>query len=146
MNADEKKLWQRESKRREALWTLESIRPGSEAAVPLLNELDEIDRQDLKDPLGDAYLISLNELREAVPETQFEGCDGHSFVIVLDHHIPQPWRARFEAASMLSTRLPQGSYASDWRGFLRIWAREMEHLNAHRNGRADSLPSVGTLG
>lgn len=144
MNADVKTLWQREHKRREALWTLEFLRPGSEAAVPLLNELDEIDRQDLKEPLGDAYLISLNELRDAVPQTPFDSIDGHSFVIVLDQHIPQPWRARFEAASVLSTRLPQGSYASDWRRFLRLWGREMEHLKAHRDLWVDSISATAT--
>ena len=53
-----------------------------------------------------------DELRESVPETQFTGTDGYPFVIVLDQNIPQPWHARFEAANALSTRLPQGSYAS----------------------------------
>ena len=81
--------------------------------------------------------MSIDELRECVPETQFEGADGYPFVIVLDHHIPQPWRMRFEAASMLSTRLREGSYASDWRHFLRLWVREMEHLAAHREGRSN---------
>lgn len=76
--------------------------------------------------------MSIDELRECVQETQFEGADGYPFVIMLDQHIPQPWRARFEAASALSTRLREGGYASDWRRFLRGWVHEMQHLAAHR--------------
>jgi len=132
LEADLKTLWLRERKRRELLWTLEHLRPGSEEAKPLLAELDDIDHQDLQNPIGGACSMSIDELRERVPETPFRGNDGHLFVIVLDHHIPQPWHARFEAASALSTRLPEGSYASDWRRFLRVWLREMEHLKAHR--------------
>lgn len=132
MDTDLKALWQRERKRREALWTLECLRPGSEEAKPPLAMLDEIEHQYLENPIGDACSMSIDELREVVPETQFEGTDGYHFVIVPDQHIPQPWRARFEAASMLSTRLREGSYASDWRRFLRLWQREMEHLAAHR--------------
>lgn len=132
LEADLKTLWLRERKRRELLWTLEHLRPGSEEAKPLLAELEDIDHQDLQNPIGDASSMSIDELRERVPETPFQGSDGHPFVIVLDQHIPQPWHARFEAASALSTRLPEGSYASDWRRFLRVWLREMEHLKAHR--------------
>jgi hypothetical protein len=74
----------------------------------------------------------LDELRESVPETQFTGTDGYPFVIVLDKRIPQPWHARFEAANALFTRLPQGSYASTERLFLRGWVHEMRHLASHR--------------
>lgn len=136
LEADLKTLWLRERKRRELLWTLEHLRPGSEEAKPLLAELDDIDHQDLENPVGAACSMSIDELRERVPDTPFKGSDGHLFVIVLDQHIPQPWHARFEAASALSTRLPEGSYASDWRRFLRVWLREMEHLKAHQIGRA----------
>lgn len=132
MDSDLKSLWQRERKRREALWELELLRPGSEHARPLLAVLDEVDQQDLENPIGDAYAISIEELRERVRETPLTGNDGYPFVIVLDHHIPQPWRMRFEAASALSTRLREGCYASDWWRFLRLWVREMEHLTAHR--------------
>lgn len=132
LEADLKTLWLRERKRRELLWTLEHLRPCSEEAKPLLAELDDIDHQDLENPVGAACSMSIDELRERVPETPFQGSDGYPFVIVLDQHIPQPWHARFEAASALSTRLPEGSYASDWRRFLRVWLREMEHLKAHR--------------
>lgn len=135
METVSKALWQRERQRREALWNLERIWPGNEEAKPLLTVLAEIDQQDLEQPLGDAYEMTIDELRDAVLETKFEGSDGYPFVIVLDQHIPQPWRMRFEAASALSTRLPQGSYASDWRRFLRGWVNEMKHLDAHRDHR-----------
>ncbi|WP_210558290.1 MULTISPECIES: hypothetical protein [unclassified Pseudomonas] len=133
MDTELKTLWQRERQRREALWDLERIWPGNEDAKPFLSVLAEIDRQDLEQPLGDAYEMTIDELRDAVPETKFEGSDGYPFMIVLDHHIPQPWRSRFEAASMLSTRLQEGAYASDWRRFLRCWVNEMQHLAAHRD-------------
>ena len=131
METDLKTLWLRENQRRRLLWTLERIRPGAEEAKPLLEELRSIERQDLESPIGDAYSMSIDELRERVPETEFLGSDGHLFVIVLDQHIPLPWRARFEAASALSSRLPQGSYARDWRRFLRCWVQDMQHVAAH---------------
>ncbi|MBK3468171.1 hypothetical protein [Pseudomonas sp. MF6776] len=135
MGTDLKTLWLRENQRRRLLWTLERLRPGTEEAKPLLAELRNIDQQDLENPIGNAYSISIDELRERVPETPFQGSDGHLFVIVLDQHIPQPWHARFEASNALSSRLPEGSYASDWRRFLRGWVREMELLKAHQGWR-----------
>ncbi|KAB0499107.1 MULTISPECIES: hypothetical protein [Pseudomonas] len=135
MNTDLNTLWQRERKRREPLWTLEGLRPGAKEAKPLLTLLDEIAQLDLKSPIGDACSMSVDALGELVPETQFVGCDGYPFVIILSQHIPQPWRERFEAASPLSTRLPEGSYASVRRRFLRGWVREMQHLAAHREAR-----------
>lgn len=132
MNTDLKALWQRERARREALWDLENLRPGDAQAKPLLAVLDEIDSQDRAQPIGEAYAMSIDELRELVQETQFEGVDGYHFVIVLDQHIPQPWRMRFEAASALSSRLREGCYVHDWRRFLRLWSHEMERLAAHR--------------
>lgn len=137
MNSDLKTLWQRERARREALWTLERLRPGAAEASSPLAVLDRIDHQDHECSIGDACSMSIEILRERVPETQCAGVDGYPFVIVLDQHIPQPWRARFEAASALSTRLPEGSYASDWRRFLRLWIRDMEHLATHREGSSN---------
>jgi len=135
MNTDLIALCLREQKRRRMLWALECLYPGAEAAKTLLAELEDIDRQDLESPIGDACAISIEELRERVPETPFKGRDGHLFVIVLDQHIPQPWQARFAAASALSSRLPEGSYARDWRRFLRCWVQDMQHLAAHRELR-----------
>lgn len=132
MDTELKILWQRERNRREALWELERIRPGAGEAKPYLALLNDIDYQDRISPIGETGSMTIEELRESVLETPFEGTDGYPFVIVLDQHIPQPWRARFEAACMLSTRLREGAYASDWRRFLRLWQREMEHLSAHR--------------
>ncbi|RZO02750.1 hypothetical protein EKG40_25925 [Pseudomonas moorei] len=134
MNTDLKALWQRERARKEALWTLERFQPGSEEAKPLLAQLDDIDHQDKCFPIGAACAMTIEQLRERVPETPFQGNDGYPFIIVLDQHIPEPWRMRFEAASAGSTRLSEGSYASDWRRFLRLWVREMDHLCAHRKG------------
>lgn len=109
-----------------------ALRPGAEEAKPLLVLFDEIDRQDCESPLGDAGSMSIDELQERVPAPPFTGTDGYPFVLVLDQHILQPWRARSEEASALSTRSREGSYASDWRRFLRLWAREMQHLATHR--------------
>ncbi|MNC69073.1 hypothetical protein PS893_04726 [Pseudomonas fluorescens] len=81
--------------------------------------------------------MSIDELRVHVPETEILGRDGHHFVIVLDEHIPEPWKNRFEEASTGSTRLRQGCYASDWHHFLRQWAREMKHVEAHRTTTLD---------
>ncbi|WP_024777098.1 hypothetical protein [Pseudomonas corrugata] len=132
MAVDLKNLWQRERARRAALWDLEGLRPGDESAKPHLSILDEIDRQDLEQPHGEAQVMTIEELRNSVPETPYVSSDGHHFVIVLDHHIPEIWRTRFEAANSLSERFSQGSYAHDWRRFLRVWIRDMEHLAAHR--------------
>lgn len=85
---DLKTLWLCERKRRELLWALERLRPGAEDAKPLLTELEDIDLQDLEYPIGDTHSMSVDELRERVSETEFPGSDGHTFVIVLDQHIP----------------------------------------------------------
>ncbi|RON42283.1 hypothetical protein BK664_01465 [Pseudomonas brassicacearum] len=135
MMIDANRLWQRERKRRYALWDLERLHPGSDRAIEYLAILDEIERQDHDDPIGDAVTMSVDELRECVPETEIEGVSGSHCVVVLDEHIPEPWKTRFEEASTGSTRLRQGSYAGDWRRFLRLWEREMQHLAAHREMR-----------
>lgn len=132
MAIDLKSLWQRERARRAALWGLEDLRPGDDRAKPLLSILDEIDREDLEQPHGAAALMTIEELRDFVPETPYESSDGHHFVIVLDQHIPEVWRTRFEAANAIAERFPEGSYAHDWRRFLRTWVRDMSRLAAHR--------------
>lgn len=130
---DANRLWKRERKRRYALWDLERLQPGSEQAKPYLAVLDEVDNQDRDDPIGDAVAMSVEELRARVPETEIEGVSGSHFVVVLDEHILEPWKTRFEEASTGSTRLRQGFYARDWRRFLRLWTAEMQHLAAHRD-------------
>ena len=129
------RLWQRERKRRYALWDLERLQPGSDRAIQYLAILDEIERQDRDDPIGDAAAMSVEELRECVPETEIVEVSGSHFVVVLDEHIPEPWKTRFEEASTGSTRLRQGCYARDWRRFLRLWTAEMHNLAAHREMR-----------
>ncbi|WP_256666096.1 hypothetical protein [Pseudomonas sp. B14-6] len=114
MAVDLKSLWQRERARRAALWDLEELRPGDDRAKPHLRTLDEIDRQDLEQPHGEAQFMTIEELRDSVPETPHESRDGHHFVIVLDRHIPEVWRTRFEAANALSERFSEGSYVHDW--------------------------------
>ncbi len=79
--------------------------------------------------------MSVEELQERVPETEIVGVSGSHFLVVLDEHIPEPWKTRFEEASTGSTRLRQGCYAGDWRRFLRLWTAEMQHLAAHREMR-----------
>src|SRR5690349_10805572 len=128
-------LWQRERKRHYALWDLEKLQPGSDRAIQYLAILDEIERADRDDPIGDAVAMSVEELQERVPETEILGVSGSHFVVVLDEHIPEPWKTRFEEASIWSTRLRQGSYARDWRRFLQLWTAEMQHLAAHREMR-----------
>ena len=64
------RLWQRERKRRYALWDLEKLQPGSDRAIQYLATLDGIDRQDRDDPIGEAVAMSVDELRECVPETE----------------------------------------------------------------------------
>lgn len=132
---DANRLWQRERKRRHALWDLERLQPGSDRAIQYLAILDEIECEDRDDPIGDAVAMSVEELQKRVPETEIVGVSGSHFVVVLDEHIPEPWKTRFEEASTGSTRLRQGSYAIDWRRFLRLWAVEMQHLAAHREMR-----------
>jgi hypothetical protein len=132
---DVNSLWQRERKRRYALWDLERLQPGSDQAKPYLAALDEIERQDRDDPIGGAAAMSVDELRECVPETEIESASGSHFIVVLDEYIPEPWKTRFEEASTGSTRLRQGCYARDWRRFLRLWTAEMQHLAAHRELR-----------
>ncbi|MFL1526209.1 hypothetical protein [Pseudomonas sp. O230] len=132
---DANRLWQRERKGRYAIWDLGRLQPGSDRAIQYLAILDEIERQDRDDPIGDAVAMSVDQLRECVPETEIVGVSGSHFVVVLDEHIPEPWKTRFEEASTGSTRLREGSYAGDWRRFLRLWDQQMQHLAAHREMR-----------
>jgi hypothetical protein len=135
MMIDENRLWQRERKRRYALWDLERLQPGSDRASQYLAVLDAIEQEDRDDPIGDGAGMTVDELRESVPETEIVVISGSHFVVVLDEHIPEPWKTRFEEASTGSTRLRQGSYARDWRRFLRLWTAEMQHRAAHRQIR-----------
>lgn len=56
--------------------------------------------------------------------------------IILEKTIPQPWRERFHQASIGSTRVPDGPYATDWDKFVNEWEREMQHVQNHRLAKA----------
>lgn len=117
-------LRQRERDRRNALWNLNGLSPGDPAALPWLSVLDAIDDQDRNDPAG----MSIESLVTEVPVTQLNP----RFRVVRDEDLPEPWRTRFEQASIGSTRLSEGAYAHDWMKFIRLWSLEMAHVEAHR--------------
>ncbi|WP_325167131.1 hypothetical protein [Pseudomonas sp. MF7448] len=76
--------------------------------------------------------LALMDVRDSVAvQHHHSGID-----IVLEHDIPQPWRERFLQASIGSTRLADGPYATDWEKFLDEWEREMQHLHNHRVAHA----------
>lgn len=75
--------------------------------------------------------LELNDVRNSVPVQPHQcGID-----IILERDIPQPWRERFFHASIGSTRIPDGPYATDWDKFLAGWEAEMRHLEQHRDVR-----------
>ena len=63
----------RERKRRYSLWDLARLHPGSDQAKPHLAILDDIERRDREEPIGEAWAMSIDELREHVPETEILG-------------------------------------------------------------------------
>lgn len=135
MTCDE--LRELERTRRRALWTLASLAPGDPNASELLAILDDLENQERNGTLCSNKPLELNEVRDAVPvKHHHSGID-----IVLEMTIPQPWRERFHQASIGSTRLVKGPYATDWEKFLAGWEKEMRHLQRHRaarhNPRAD---------
>ena len=117
-----------ERARRRALWTLAGLQPGDPRAsepVAILTHLDTKERSSA--PSTDTP-IGLKGVRQSVQAQQH-----HSGIdIVLEHDIPQPWRERFLQASIGSTRLADGQYATDWEKFLDEWEREMQHLQNHQ--------------
>lgn len=121
-------LRQLEGARRRALWALASLRPGDPTASELLATLDELDELDLNVTSSTHKPLKLIDVRDSVSVERH-----HSEIdIILEQTIPQPWRERFNQASIGSTRLLDGPYASDWDKFLACWETEMQHLEAHR--------------
>ncbi|WP_192485505.1 hypothetical protein [Pseudomonas savastanoi] len=117
-----------EAKRRKALWMLSSISPGESKAFDALSILDDLELQERKNSPHTVKAFELNQLRDCVTvQHHHSGID-----IILEQTIPQPWRERFNQASIGSTRLLDGPYASDWYKFLACWQSEMQHLKAHR--------------
>lgn len=122
------KLREQEAKRRKALWMLANISPGDSKAFDALSILDDLDLQEGKYSPNADKALELNQLRDCVAVLHHQSC----IDIILEQTIPQPWRERFNQASVGSTRLLDGPYASDWDKFLACWETEMQHLNAHR--------------
>ncbi|MEW5544407.1 hypothetical protein [Pseudomonas soli] len=121
---------QLEIAKRRALWALADLRPGdARAELPLL-ELEEVD-QALDE------LQSGDELRgqELINAIEIQSHSGQRLII--EDSIPDPWRQRFAAASVGSTRLAAGPYFRDFEKFLMSWNDEMRHLEAHRASRLD---------
>lgn len=127
-------LRERERTRRRALWALATFQPGDPSASGLLAILDVLDRQERYDTPCSDKPLELVEVRNSVSVMRHNsGID-----IILEQTIPQPWRERFLQASIGSTRVPDGPYATNWDKFLTEWVREMQHLQNHRVAQAAS--------
>lgn len=124
-------LRERERTRRRVLWALATLHPGDPNASDLLAILDDLDDQERNDTSSSDKPFELIEVRNSVSVMRHNsGID-----IILERDIPQPWRERFLQASIGSTRIPDGPYATDWDKFLTEWEREMQHLKNHRAGQ-----------
>ncbi|MBX4138816.1 hypothetical protein K1567_23190 [Pseudomonas sp. S5F11] len=125
-------LRQLEGARRRALWALASLRLGDPNASDLLAILDDLDDQERNDTPCSDKPLDLIEVRNSVSVMRHNsGID-----TILEQTIPQPWRERFHQASIGSTRVPDGPYATDWDKFLTEWQREMQHVKNHRAAQA----------
>lgn len=130
MNHDE--LRKLERNRRRSFWALANLRPGDPNASGLLAILDALDDQQRNDTPCSDKPLELIEARDSVSVMRHNsGVD-----IILEQTIPQPWRERFHQASIGSTRVPDGPYATDWDKFLIEWEREVQHLQNHRAAQA----------
>ncbi len=117
-----------EAKRRKALWMLANISPGDSKARDALSILDDLELHERKDSPHTDKTLEFNKVRDCVTvQHHHSGID-----IILEQTIPQPWRERFNQASIGSTRLVDGPYAADWYKFLAGWETEMQHLEEHR--------------
>ncbi|WP_458376617.1 hypothetical protein [Pseudomonas pergaminensis] len=127
-------LRQLEGARRRTLWALASLRPGDPTASDLLAILDDLDDQERNGTPRSDKSLELAEVRNSVSVKRHNsGID-----IILEQTIPQPWRERFLQASIGSTRVPDGPYATDWDKFVNEWEREMQHVQNHRLARASN--------
>lgn len=121
-------IHKRETQRRRALWRLAGHVPGDSAALGLIHELDAIDQEELDDASLVTAILDEDTVLVQVPVEPHAS----TLSIVRVETIPQPWRSRFLAASIGSTRVAEGFYAHDWHSFLRRWQAEMAHLERHR--------------
>ncbi|MBI6750757.1 hypothetical protein [Pseudomonas syringae] len=120
-----------ERSRRKALWALANLHPGDPDASEPLTILDYLDTKERSSASSTNTAIDLREIRDVAPVLRHRsGID-----IVLERDIPQPWRERFLQASVGSTRIADGPYATDWDKFLTAWEQEMAHLQQHRATR-----------
>ncbi|MCY1415922.1 hypothetical protein D3C76_161180 [compost metagenome] len=117
-----------ERTRRRAFWEIARLLPGDPKAADALAILDDLDNQERSGTPSMGESLELNEVRASVP-VQHHNC---GIDIVLEITIPQPWRERFQQASIGSTRVVEGPYATDWDKFLARWEAEMRHLEQHR--------------
>ncbi|MHA6181635.1 hypothetical protein [Pseudomonas mohnii] len=126
-------LRDRETVRRKALWALVDIALGDQKALPVLDVLDDIERRERFDSVSIEAPSSIEDVRRFVPvEAHPIGCN-----IIRESNIPQPWRERFLAASVGSTRVAEGPYSHDWGKFLAEWQNEMQLLETHRMARGE---------
>jgi hypothetical protein len=130
-----RRLYAREHERRDSIWRLEPIKPGSESAEPYLNSLSKIRGADELDPIGEACELRIDEVYELVPITSVSG----SIEYVGYDDIPEPWCERFIQASAGSTATIRGGYAGDWNKFVRLWMVEMEMIAKHELALRDTL-------
>lgn len=129
---DTDKIYRREMARRKSLWELGRYKPGDPLATGILDVLDAIDAQESDNSYLPGQAISIDEIASSIPEESLPS----GVRIVREAEIPQPWLERFRCASVGSTRLVEGPYATDWEKFLRKWKAEMLHLEEHRSVRA----------
>jgi len=121
-------LRERERTRRRVLWALATLQPGDSNAPDLLAILNDLDDQEQNDTPCSDKPLDLIQVRNSVSVMRHNS----GINIILEQTIPQPWRERFYQASVGSTRLVDGPYASGWDKFLTEWEREMQHLKNHR--------------
>lgn len=129
-----RRLYDRERNRRDAIWRLEAIMPGSKTAEPFLESLAAIAKADEVDPIGEAFAMGIDEVFEIVPVTSVPGWIDY---IACDD-IPEPWCERFSQASTGSTGTIRGSYAYDWAKFVQCWKVEMDMIAKHQLALGES--------
>ncbi|WP_095181550.1 hypothetical protein [Pseudomonas sp. Irchel 3F6] len=124
-------LREREKTRRRVLWALACLHPADSNASDLLAILDDLDDQERNVTSYGDKPLKLIEVGNSVSVIRHNsGID-----IILEQTIPQPWRERFHQASIGSTRVAGGPYATDWNKFSTEWEAEMWHLETHRAAR-----------
>jgi hypothetical protein len=125
-------IYQREMARRKAICELARFAPGDPMAADILDVLDDIDAQDSDNSHLPGAALCIDEVANTVREEELPT----GIWVVREAGIPQPWLERFRCASVGSTRVVEGPYATDWEKFLKKWKAEMGHLEEHRSVRA----------